>query len=115
MTQSNDLRKQDYIAYFVNNDFRKEAIMLFSFCKKVDWAENGLGIVSWDYKKKRKCSACSLSEAYSKMNKLQRLSSSTSRTVGIGDIICAEDTPWIITGNGFERVPLLLWKRIEKK
>lgn len=98
-------------SFLVDKSNRREAIVLYSFCSSVDWAENGLSIASWDYKKGHVCQAADLKEAYLQ---LQKTRVGGARPVGIGDIICFNETPWLITGRGFVRIPEILWKRVTR-
>lgn len=105
-----------HTAYLVDNKFRSEAMMLFSFCKDIDWSENGLCIASWSYKRGGYCTTSSLSSSFRRFNNFMRTASGAGfqRSMSIGDIICVEDEPWIVTGSGFKRVPSLLWRHIDK-
>ena len=94
---------QKFKVFYVDKSNRVEAIMLCSFKNRINWVENGLGIVTWSYNFSDEIEANSLSEVYNRLKKISfdKRRKINNRTIGFGDIICFEDEGWIVTSNGF--------------
>ena len=105
----------NYKIFYIDKSNRIEAIMLCSFKRRINWVENGLGIVTWKYYFTRDMEAESLSEVYHKLKKLMfdKRKKVNHRPIGLGDIICVNDEFWIITTAGFQKIPEILTKKIE--
>ena len=108
---------QKYQIYFITKQYRIEAMMLCSFASRIDWVNNGLKIVSWEYQKGPLAFEKSLSDVYNNYKKISfnKKNKAVVRGINVGDVICLENEAWIITTCGFAKIPNILWDKIIKK
>lgn len=106
----------EYEIYYVKKENRLEAMLLCSLKSKIDWCEEGLKFVSWNYEKIERGKAESLQSIFKKYSvlKYDKRRKNQFRTINMGDIILLDDTPWIISSFGFLRIPEILWKKVTK-
>jgi len=105
------------IVYFVEKPFFKEAIMTLAFKDKVNWLEEGMSLMSWEYRKIAKVDEINPDKIYHQFKRWKgnkRAHKAGHRTISIGDIIITGANVRIVTGKGWEKVPDIIWKKISK-
>lgn len=110
--------QQQFQVYYVDKTNRIQAMMLCSFTDRINWVQKGLGIASWNYKMNKNLTANSLSQVYNicktitvdKKKKKQKF----ERAISVGDVICVGSQAWFVTLRGFQKIPSLLWKMVNK-
>lgn len=103
--------------YFVDVNHYKEALLTFSFRNTVNWLEEGLSLVSWNYIKVAETKKTLLEDVYDKYrqwngNAKSKLAGHT--TVTVGDIIVINGEANLIIGGGWEEIPESIWNKIIK-
>ena len=91
--------------YFVQKSYLKEAIVTFSFKKKVDWLEEGLSILSWKYNKVGETEKLDFDEIYNDYKICDY--KNRYRSINVGDMIfdgSDENTSKTVTGR-LQRLP----------
>lgn len=111
------LLKMKYEIYYVDKKSRIECMLIFSLMKKIDWCEDGLKIVTWEYTKIAEGNADNLNQIFKKHSilNIDHRKKKQTRSINIGDIIFFDEEPWIISSFGFRKIPDILWKKIYKK
>lgn len=101
--------------YYVDKKSRLEAMMTISFRSKLNWLEEGLSILSWNYCFVSESDLSDLKEIYSYFKKWK--GNSNSKKIGhcgisLGDIIFLENEAWMVVGIGFQKIPNALLEKI---
>jgi len=88
--------------------------MLCSFRKKINWLEEGLGVASWNYNYVKPMESESLQDVFHKLKHIEidKRRKSFNRSINLGDVICVGSESWLITSNGFEKIPDIIWQKI---
>lgn len=110
------INKMEYEIYYINKKNRLESMLLCSLKAKIDWCEEGLKFVSWEYEYIEKGSAKTLQDIFKKYSLLRydKRRKKQYRTINMGDIILFDNEPWIISSFGFLRIPEILWRKVKK-
>ena len=101
--------------FYIDKTSRLEAMMTISFRNKINWVEEGLSILSWNYSFISDTEFNDLKEVYSffrkwKGNKLSKECGHCS--ISLGDIILLENQAWMVVGAGFQKIPSVLFEKI---
>lgn len=109
---------QQFQVYYIGKEHRIQAMMMCSFTEKINWVQKGLGIASWNYNFEKQIQANSLSQVYNlcKNLKIDKRNKKTlkQRTISVGDVICVGSQAWLVTLRGFQKIPQILWKMVNK-
>ena len=101
--------------YYINQKNRLEAMTTISFKRRIDWLEEGLSILSWNYSFVSETELDDLREIYSFFRKWkgnQNTKKIGRHTVSLGDIIITGDEGWVVVGTGFQKIPKALLEKI---
>ena len=101
--------------YYVSQKNRLEAMMTISFKNRINWLEEGLSILSWNYSYISDTNLEDLKEIYSFFRKWKGNSNSRKnghQQIALGDIIVTEECGWIVVGTGFQKIPNALFEKI---
>ena len=103
-----------YELYYVDKSNRLECMLTCSLKKQIDWAEDGLKLVSWKYNLICKGEADNLNDIFKKFSVLNidKRKKTQLRTINIGDVIIFDGIIWIVSAFGFVKVPNILWNRV---
>lgn len=108
---------QEYTVFYADDQSRLQAMMLCSFNDKIVWTQQGLGIVVVKYKCVGKLIDESISQVYKRLKVLNvdKRRKKFLRSIGMGDVICVADQSWIVTTQGFQKIPDYLWNKVRKQ
>lgn len=104
--------------YYVSQKNRLEAMTTISFKSRINWLEEGLSILSWDYCLISDTELEDLKDIYSYFRRWKGNSNSKkSGHIGIslGDVIVTGECGWIIVGTGFQKIPNALFEKLNLK
>ena len=104
--------------FYVDKSSRLEAMMTISFRNKINWIEEGLSILSWNYCFVSDTDINDLKEVYSFFRKWKgnKLSKDCGHCgISLGDIILLENQAWMVVGAGFQKIPSVLFEKIKLK
>ena len=104
--------------YYISQKNRLEAMMTISFKSRMNWLEEGLSILSWEYSFVSETELSDLKEIYSffkKWNGNENSKKISRSTICLGDIIAFENEWWIVVGTGFQKIPQALCEKINLK
>jgi len=110
-----DIQKSNI--YFVKKPYFKEAMMLLAFNKNIDWLEDGMSLMSWEYKKVASISEVDPDKIYDKYKRWEgnkRAKVAGHRAIAIGDIVEIGDNIRVVTGSGWMKIPDVVWEKIKK-
>ena len=110
-----DIQKSN--VYFVKKPYFREAMMLLAFNKNIDWLEDGMSLMSWEYKKVATTKEVDPDKIYSsfkKWNGNKKARIAGHRTISIGDIVEIGDNVRVVTGSGWVKIPDIVWEKIKK-
>ena len=104
--------------YYIDQKNRLEAMTTISFKSRINWLEEGLSILSWNYSFISDTNINDMREIYSFFKKWN--GNSVAKKIGrmsisLGDIIVFEDEGWIVMGTGFQKIPNALFEKINLK
>ena len=107
---------QTFTVYYADSQTRIQAMIMCSFNEKINWMQNGLGVVTFKFNKVCSLQANSLSQVYNKLKVLNvdKRKKKKNRTISVGDVICVQSQSWIVTSNGFQKIPWVLWEKVRK-
>ena len=107
---------QQCTIFYADKQSRIQAMLLCSFNDNIVWTQQGLGIVGIKYQCVGKILAQSLPEVYNRLKVLNitKKKGKNIRSIGIGDVICMASQSWIITTQGFQKIPQYLWNKVNK-
>lgn len=104
--------------YFISKKNRLEALMTISFKRKINWVEEGLSILSWEYYFIANSKIDDLKENYKKYRKWngnEKTKKVGHNTMSIGDVIETQDgEAWIVIGSGWQKIPKIIWNKVNK-
>lgn len=104
--------------FYIDKSSRLEAMMTISFRNKINWLEEGLSILSWNYCFVSDTDINDLKEVYSYFRKWKgnKLSKDCGHCgISLGDIILLENQAWVVVGAGFQKIPSVLFEKIKLK
>lgn len=106
--------KKKYKLYFVDKSSRLQAMLVCSLRRRIDWCEDGLKLVTWNYNCVGQGEAENLNQIFKKYSKLNidKRKKKQTRTINLADIIYFDGEAWIVFAFGFKRIPDILWKKI---
>lgn len=103
--------------YFIEKPYFKEAMLLLAFNKRIDWLEDGMSLMSWEYRKVASISDIDPDSIYKKFKRWKgnkRAKLAGHKTISIGDIVEIGDNIRIATGYGWVKIPNIVWRKIKK-
>ena len=101
--------------YYVSQKNRLEAMTTISFKSRINWLEEGLSILSWNYSFISDTELENLRDVYSYFRKWKGNSNSKKNGhtgISLGDIIATEGSGWIVVGTGFQKIPNALFEKL---
>lgn len=101
--------------YYVNQKNRLEAMTTISFKSRINWLEEGLSILSWDYSFISDTEIEDLKDIYSYFRKWKGNACSKKnghQQISLGDIIITGEGGWIVVGAGFQKIPNALFEKL---
>ena len=110
-----DIQKSNI--YFVKKPYFREAIMLLAFNRNIDWLEDGMSLMSWEYKKVATTKEVDPDKIYNSFKRWKGNSKAKQaghRAIFIGDILEIGDNVRVATGSGWKKIPDIVWEKIKK-
>lgn len=106
-----------YELYYICPENRVECMVICALNNKINWCEDGLRILSWEFKYIYSGEAESLNSIFKKHSKIiiDKRRKENIRSINIGDVILLDNTPWIISSFGFIRIPDILFEKLKLK
>lgn len=103
--------------YFITKPHFLEALMTLSFRRKVNWLEEGLSLVSWEYKKVAASPQFDINVLYKEFKSWdgnEQSAAAGHRSISVGDVILNGSNPYLVVGGGWVVIPNEIWNRVKK-
>ena len=103
--------------YFIDKPFFQEAMMLCAFKNKLNWLEEGMSLLSWEYKLVAETKEADINKVCKHFkdwngNKKSRVAG--HRALTVGDIIVSGENVRLLMGRGWLTIPACIWKEVRK-
>lgn len=103
--------------YYISKEDRLEALTTLSFKRTINWLEEGMSLLSWNYSFVLKTELEMLPEIYNKLRRWKgnvKTKKNGHYIITVGDIIENTSGAWIVVGSGFQKIPDIIWEKLNK-